>query len=94
MDFHISEPEPYRAWSNTLEKVFKNFQEDSKNKKGWSFAYLSSLGETFNTVLALCLFPVPWVILTAVHLAAWRYDFPTSVEMWMWRVSAIYMIAG
>ena len=30
----------------------------------------------------------------ASHLSAWRFEFPTMIEMWLWRTSCITMIAS
>jgi hypothetical protein len=38
---------------------------------------------------------VMWVASTvygAIHLAGWKDSFPTTVEMWFWRISAAYIV--
>ena len=30
----------------------------------------------------------------ASHLSAWRFEFPTTIEMWLWRASSITMITS
>lgn len=29
-----------------------------------------------------------------VHLAAWQYPFSATIEMWLWRISAVPLVSG
>ncbi|KAL9092379.1 MAG: hypothetical protein Q9159_000887 [Coniocarpon cinnabarinum] len=89
------EPPPYRACVQIIEKVFGNVDGDENvRNQAFRFPYLSWLGPGASFALAIILTPIPWVALAGVHLGAWGYDFPTVVEMWMWRVSGIFLFAG
>jgi hypothetical protein len=38
------------------------------------------------------IFSVFAIILHGIHIAAWAYDFPTTIESWLWRISSIALL--
>jgi hypothetical protein len=57
----------------------------------------TSLALTFKTskdaILAICVFLLPMVY-GGIHLAAWNFEFPSTVENIMWKVAAISISLG
>lgn len=38
--------------------------------------------------------PILGIMLSAVHLAAWNWQFPSHAELWLWRVSCLFLIGS
>ncbi|KAI0096580.1 hypothetical protein GGR51DRAFT_543126 [Nemania sp. FL0031] len=73
------------------------FAEDSSEKGFYSFNQVSSSeiarGEApSDTYISLIVIYGGYFAYCAIHLAAWRYHFPTETEMWLWRGSSLLVI--
>lgn len=86
----------YRAWEGLIENVLDTADADARQDDAdvFKFPYLSRAPARFQFAFALVISTTPWLAFTLVHLAAWRYEFPTAIETWMWRVSGIYLFVG
>ena len=85
---------PYRAWAQMLRSILESPKEVTQHNDPFTFPGLRWIPPKYQLAVGFTFATIPWLSLTAVHLGAWNYEFPTIVEAWMWRVSCIYLVAG
>ena len=84
----------YRAVEHIVESLLESAKKESNIKDPFRLPYVWWVPDRFQFAWAIFLATLPWLALTGVHLAAWRYPFPTNVEAWFWRASTIHLFVG
>ena len=81
-----------QSWSHTTVSLVP-YSSDFPNRNHEETRVVSLLVETFDPfgVGIWCTLPMAY---GAIHLAAWKFDFPTEVEHWLWKAAAIFIMGA
>ncbi|CZR55538.1 uncharacterized protein PAC_05426 [Phialocephala subalpina] len=75
-----------------IAEILKENNTDEKTDYGFDRVYLTQIPDHDGIDSLYVVVPLG-ILLSAVHLAAWNWAFPSQVELWLWRVSSLSLLS-